>query len=50
MFILFTTTTHTIYISELMPILLAFLRLLSKSFIVTDGYSTQHRPSMGDSL
>lgn len=36
MFTLFMTTTHKIYISEFMPILLAFLRLLSKSFIVTD--------------
>lgn len=39
MFILFMTTTQKIYISEFMPILLAFVRLLSKSFIVTDGYS-----------
>ncbi|KAI9521458.1 hypothetical protein NQZ68_007774 [Dissostichus eleginoides] len=40
------TTTHNIYIPEFMPILLDFLRLLSKSFIVTDGYFTQHWPPL----
>lgn len=48
MFTLFMTTKLKIYTSEFRTILWGFFRLLSQSFMVTDGYPAQHRPSMGE--